>query len=472
MATPHPFASTIRDAQRITTTLARVLGDRTAVAWAHSAALVRHAAQVGLIDPPAAGDAVAAVRASVEQLAATHPGLGGLCDPTVNPIWGAAPPGDAAAGLVALWEAADMSPNPHRHDGYLIGDLYQELSEEARKGRALCQTPKFVTDLLLDIAFDPAYREFGPHIRMIDPACGTGHILVETLIRTRIRQESGFGRDHKPSIDWRLPALDTVTTALEAVHGVDIDPYAALLSRYRLLLVARDMLHARRYDPTPAELAALPLHVAAADSLLDEDEPLLARGRYHVVIANPPYITCKDKTQREAIRARYRQVCSGTYSMAVPFEPLMHELCVPGGWVVRLTANSFMKREFGRRLIEQYFPTVDLQWIIDTSGAFIPGHGTPTVILASRNQPPSSDTVHTIFGKKGEPCVPEDPARGVVWSAIRTAVGEKLAFLRLAEALAPPEPVAATPAPAAARPAVYTQPSLLDLLEPDSAPAA
>ena len=41
-----------------------------------------------------------------------------------------------------------------------------------------------------------------------------------------------------------------------------------------------------------------------------------------------------------------------------------------------------MKREFGKKLIEEFFAQkVDLTHVIDTSGAYIPGHGTPTVIL-------------------------------------------------------------------------------------------
>ena len=53
-----------------------------------------------------------------------------------------------------------------------------------------------------------------------------------------------------------------------------------------------------------------------------------------------------------------------------------------------ITANSFMKREFGKKLIEEFFPRIDLTHVIDTSGAYIPGHGTPTVILFGRNRKP------------------------------------------------------------------------------------
>ena len=83
-----------------------------------------------------------------------------------------------------------------------------------------------------------------------------------------------------------------------------------------------------------------------------------------------------------------------------------------------ITANSFMKREFGKKLIEEFFPTVDLTHVIDTSGAYIPGHGTPTVILFGRNRRPVGDEVRAVLGIRGEPSTPDDPAQGLVWRSI------------------------------------------------------
>jgi hypothetical protein len=77
-----------------------------------------------------------------------------------------------------------------------------------------------------------------------------------------------------------------------------------------------------------------------------------------------------------------------------------------------------MKREFGSKLIELVLPRLDLTHVIDTSGAYIPGHGTPTVILFGRHRPPVSECVRTVMGIKGEPSTPDDPAHGLVWSAI------------------------------------------------------
>jgi hypothetical protein len=94
------------------------------------------------------------------------------------------------------------------------------------------------------------------------------------------------------------------------------------------------------------------------------------------------------------------------------------------GYVGMITANSFMRREFGKKLIEEFFSRVDLTHVIDTSGAYIPGHGTPTVILFGRDRAPVGDTVRTVMGTKGEPATPTEASKGLVWHAITSQVDQ------------------------------------------------
>ena len=124
-----------------------------------------------------------------------------------------------------------------------------------------------------------------------------------------------------------------------------------------------------------------------------EDGPLLLtmleEGRYNVVVGNPPYITVKDKALNKIYRAKFADVCKGTYALTVPFMAQFFALAKRGeqaGWVGQITSNSFMKREFGSKLIEDFLARQDLRLVADTSGAYIPGHGTPTVIIVGRNQ--------------------------------------------------------------------------------------
>src|SRR5205814_1560883 len=88
------------------------------------------------------------------------------------------------------------------------------------------------------------------------------------------------------------------------------------------------------------------------------------------------------------------------------------------GFIGLITTNSFMKREFGKKLIEEYLPRTDLTHVIDTSGAYIPGHGTPTVILLGRSRKPIDDSIRAVQGIKGEPSTPDDASQGMVWQSI------------------------------------------------------
>jgi hypothetical protein len=119
-----------------------------------------------------------------------------------------------------------------------LGDLYQDLSEEARKRYALLQTPEFVESWILDRTLEPAIREFGhEHVTMIDPACGSGHFLL-----------GGFERLLR---EWRrfapvLPPAEQAQRALDAIAGVDLNPFAVEIARFRLLIAALRAAEVRR----------------------------------------------------------------------------------------------------------------------------------------------------------------------------------------------------------------------------------
>src|SRR5699024_8201977 len=129
---------------------------------------------------------------------------------------------------------------------------------------------------------------------------------------------------------------------------------------------------------------------------------------------NPPYILVKDKALNKLYRSLYESP-HRKYQLTVPFMERFFALAKPrsgdqpAGWTGQISSNAFMKREFGTKLIEKYLPKKDLRLIADTSGAYIPGHGTPTLILVGKNQPQQDDTVKAVLGTRGEPGQPKDP---------------------------------------------------------------
>jgi hypothetical protein len=182
------------------------------------------------------------------------------------------------------------------------------------------------------------------------------------------------------------------------------------------------LLHGEGSQLVLGDWAPMAHHFASEDiAALNQ---ILRAEHYHAVVANPPYIVPRDSALNGEYRRRY-SACHRQYSLAVPFMERIFQLAVRGGYTGQITANSFMKREFGKKLIEVFFPKIDLTHVIDTSGAYIPGHGTPTVILFGRNRAPVAKTIRTVMGIRGEPSTPEDPTQGLVWSAILEQVDVK-----------------------------------------------
>jgi len=365
--------------------------------------------------------------------------------------------GDAAGELLKFFQQIDPGTGTLVHDftdanwdTRFLGDLYQDLSERARKKYALLQTPHFVEQFILDRTLEPAIEEFGLQgFRMIDPACGSGHFLLgsfQRLIDRWYRQD--------PNEKYTVLAQ----RALDSVYGVDINPFAVAIARFRLLLAAMKEAGITGLRNAPD----FKIHLACGDSLLHGEgtqlqlagvEPLkkhhyrsedveelnqiLIRGHYHAVVANPPYIVPKDAAANAAYRKLYLS-CNGKYSLVAPFIEKVFDLAVPKGFTGQITANSFMKREFGKKLIKEIIAKVDLTHVIDTSGAYIPGHGTPTVILLGRNRKFIGDTIRTVMGIKGEPSTPDNPAQGKVWSAILKQVdlpGSQSEFVSVADSV-------------------------------------
>jgi hypothetical protein len=118
------------------------------------------------------------------------PGMADLMDARHNALWNAAISPDAAKAFIEFWRRIDPGTGKMAHeftdpdwDTRFLGDLYQDLSESARKKFALLQTPDFVEEFILDRTLDPAINTFGLKVvRMIDPTCGSGHFLVAAFL--------------------------------------------------------------------------------------------------------------------------------------------------------------------------------------------------------------------------------------------------------------------------------------------------
>ncbi|MCP9948342.1 BREX-2 system adenine-specific DNA-methyltransferase PglX [Actinomadura madurae] len=418
--------------------------------------------------------------AAFDHLAATNETVAGLFDRDHNPLWEMEPSYEQAAELLKFWRRLDADgrivhdfTDKEDLDTRFLGDLYQDLSDHAKKTYALLQTPEFVEEFILDLTLEPAVEEFGLEppwkhkpsgwpgdepvvygLRTIDPACGSGHFLLGIFRRLLDKWEA-----HAPGLDrWTR-----IRRVLESVHGCDKNPFAAEIARFRLLVAA---LHAAG-ETRLATAPAFPINVAVGDSLLHgrgaagiqmefqdvlfndretftyrtEDVAkyitrcdLLGRETYHAVVGNPPYIAVRDKRENENYRLAY-DTCVGAYALSVPFVQRFFELALKGsrndeacGYTGQITSNSFIKRDFGKELVERFLPFVEVSHIIDSSMAYIPGHnreGTPTVILCGRNRPAHSDSsIRVVFSIRGDAAAKGSASSRPVWNAIVNQISQ------------------------------------------------
>ncbi|WP_437593488.1 BREX-2 system adenine-specific DNA-methyltransferase PglX [Sorangium sp. So ce1000] len=375
------------------------------------------------------------------------PGGDDVLGPRHNPAWQLAPGVDATRRLLEFFRETDASGELvwtfEGTDTRFLGDLYQDVSEGVRERFALLQTPEFVEEFILDLTLEPAIKEYGlTEVRIIDPTCGSGHFLLGAFKRIfEARQRKAPGVSPK----------EHAGAALAQVYGVDLNPYAVAIARFRLVLAYLEAAGIGKLKDAPR----VPVNLVVADSLLHgakdanrglwevkgdaaawgedafqledpEGAERILGQRYHAVVGNPPYITCKDAELREKYRELYMSA-AGKYALAAPFTERLFQLALDGGHVGIINANSFMKREFGKKLITDVLANVELIRVLDTSGAYIPGHGTPTVLLFGRNRSPLPATVRAVLGKRGEPETPTEPEKGLVWSSI-TAHFDEVGF--------------------------------------------
>ena len=286
---------------------------------------------------------------------ATRSGTWRTCPPpgaswTGSTPWcGRSPLGDdVCRDLLAFWRTTGEG-------GHLVRGLHQPDPGHPVPRRPL-PGPVRVGEEEVRAAADPGVRRGvhpRPHpdpgaggVRAARAAADRPDLRVRALPARRVRPAAGRvagarARPHQPR--------STCAGRWTRVHGVDINPFAVAIARFRLVVAALRAAGCTRLADAPA----YDLHLAVGDSLLGgvaqgalfddtgaatfhyrnedihEHPGILTAGRYHVVVGNPPYITVKDKALNEAYRAVLLDLPPAVRA-DVPFMELFFELAIRG----------------------------------------------------------------------------------------------------------------------------------------------
>ena len=146
----------------------------------------------------------------------------------------------------------------------------------------------------------------------------------------------------------------------------------------------------------------------------------IQRGGFDIIMGNPPFVTARNPEKRRLYRERWKETCYKGYQLVAPFFQRSFGLLRPSGHLGFIVSNAFAKREFGKPLVEDFFPTVELQKVVDCSGLMFPGHGTPTCIVLGRNRQPMHDAAIRIAATlPGGGDLRTVPERSPLWATLQ-----------------------------------------------------
>lgn len=176
-----------------------------------------------------------------------------------------------------------------------------------RKMTGSYYTPTSLITVLLDSALDPVLDEAAADgeeaildLKVVDPACGSGHFLVAAAHRIAKRLATARTGDEEPSPEATRHALRDVVS--RCIYGVDLNPMAVELCKVSLWMEALD---------PGLPLGFLDAHIKCGNSLLGTTSELMAGGVPDVAFKT---LEGDDKEIAKALRKQNKQEREGQLS--------------------------------------------------------------------------------------------------------------------------------------------------------------
>ncbi|GAC1356600.1 MAG: hypothetical protein NVS2B12_09940 [Ktedonobacteraceae bacterium] len=258
-------------------------------------------------------------------------------------------------------------------------DWYEtSLSVQERKLRGHFSTPAHLVAQILDAChYTPAHDL--AHIRVLDPACGSGNFVAGAAQRLiAYGQRAG------------LSDVATANLLRRNLWGFDPDPVACFLAdmQVRSTFSVRskpgaepDINEIDDLQPTPnKEIDVGQLHIHQADGLA---LPWTHAGQVDLLLANPPYLAAKNSDLSVYRLARQR----GQADSYLLFLELALQIVRPGGWLGLVLPDPVLARSNAtherKRLLAE--TTVHHLWhLADVFAAYV-----GAVVIVAQKIPPT-----------------------------------------------------------------------------------
>ena len=254
---------------------------------------------------------------------------------------------------------------------YRIGLLYTAMMPARLRTRlGAYYTPPALCERLLDMA--TAGGVDWSTARVLDPACGGGAFLSPVARRMAESLKDCSARIAVRNIQSRL-------------RGLELDPFAAWMSRVFLDVTLRDLC-----DQAGERLQSV---VRVCDSLGETP----GEEQFDLVVGNPPYGRVSLSPEH---REKFKRSLFGHANLYGVFTDLALRFVLPGGVIAYVTPTSFLSGEYFkalRSLLAQEAPPASIDFIGERKGVFADVLQETLLAAYRRNGSPSASRVHFIM---------------------------------------------------------------------------
>lgn len=340
-------------------------------------------------------------------------------------------------------------------------NVYQHyLPAEERQRLGGFYTREDLVEFILDLAGYVPEAENLCTKAVLDPACGSGAFVTIAAARllTHLSGEMSChartenARKRQPRWQQDKAVLDTVVAN---IHAIDLHPFAAFLTTLNLTFLLLPLYATvRKRNPT----FSLALEVFSADSLEKPDEQSIAPdmfdqlnsriqltaesfGRYRsligkkfdLVVGNPPWggvlkgplAPVYDEDKKRRFKREYPAAASGKYDVYGLFMERGLQLLVEGGRFAMVTQDTYLDRDWAKKLRGLLATRTEVQWIVDLNPfgqLFFHAMNTPAVTVLDNRSPSDGSFVAVTTTAPRFQNMGEDQRREFVFGAVRDSL--------------------------------------------------
>jgi len=286
-------------------------------------------------------------------------------------------------------------------DKDILGDVYQGyLPSEERKNLGEFYTPREVIDYILDaVGFQPGKNI--AETKIVDPSCGSGGFLVESIQRLIKQYKQMNFNFNKPE-----DAKEIIEGCINSVYGFDIHPFACFITEMNVLFQLVELFNVVVREDKSFKIPRI--NVYRTDSLILPGEDLIPelsafidnsrrvalieeakraeevkKEKFDFVVGNPPYV------RMERIAEDERRYYMENYESGKVLRPDLYILFMERGitWLKDkgklgyIVQNKFLALDNGTKLRELILSRCCIEQIVDVSNVKVFAESVPYPVI-------------------------------------------------------------------------------------------